>query len=213
MRVELGTFVTAEAVPGYGADTVILATGSTPRMDGLQPVYPAQPASGVDQAHVVSSNSLLTNGPPDNAASALVLDTVGHFEAVAAAEFLVANGTAVTFVTSLSSFGGFSVNASHRDDSALEFLYRGDFTPLTRHLLVEIGPSSCLVRPIQSTRTTEVPADLVVLVTQNEPNRGLHDDLQAAGCPDVRVIGDAASPRDLHTAIAEGHRAGRAIAA
>jgi hypothetical protein len=58
-----------------------------------------------------------------------------------------------------------------------------------------------------------VPADVVVLVTQNEPSRGLHDELVAAGHVDVRLIGDAASPRDLKSAIAEGHMTGRAIAA
>ena len=52
-----------------------------------------------------------------------------------------------------------------------------------------------------------MPADVVVLVTQNEPNRGLYDELVAAGRPDVLLVGDAASPRDLQAAIAEGHRA------
>ena len=67
------------------------------------------------------------------------------------------------------------------------------------------------MRALQSVRTVEVPADVVVLVTQNEPNRVLHDELVGAGHPDVRVIGDAASPRDLHVAIHEGHRTARAI--
>jgi hypothetical protein len=65
------------------------------------------------------------------------------------------------------------------------------------------------VRPIQSERTQEVPADVVVVVTQNEPNRALADELDG----DVRLIGDAASPRDLGAAIAEGHRAARALSA
>jgi hypothetical protein len=213
VRVELGTFLTAADIPTYGADTVIVATGSTPRMDGLQPTYPGQPARGVDQAHVLSSNALLTGGLPYGAASALVLDTVGHFEAITAAEFLVANGVALTYLTSLPSFGGLPVLSSQRDLPALEYLYQGDFTLLTRHHLVEIGPSSCVVRPLESSRAREVPADLVVLVTQNEPNRGLHDELVAAGHANVCVIGDAASPRDLKFAIAEGHMTARSIAA
>jgi hypothetical protein len=211
VQVELDTFLKPADVARYAADTVIVATGSTPRMDGLQPMWPAEPARGVDQPHVLSSNALLTSGTPDGAASALVLDTVGHFEAIAAAELLVANGLAVTYLTSLPSFGSISVTATARDVPALEYLYTGDFTLLTRHLLVEVGPSSCVVRPLRSARTREVPADVVVLVTQNEPNRALHDELVAAGHPDVRLIGDAASPRDLHVAIHEGHRAARAI--
>ncbi len=210
--VELETFLAAADIPKYAADTVIVATGSTPRMDGLQPTYPAQPARGVHQAHVLASSALLTGGIPDGAASALVLDTVGHFEAITAAEFLVAHGIAVTYATSLPSFGGLPVLSSQRDLPALEFLYEGDFTLLTRHYLVEIGSSSCIVRPLESSRAREVPADLVILVTQNEPNRGLHDELVAAGHADVRLIGDAASPRDLKFAIAEGHTTARGIA-
>jgi hypothetical protein len=56
-----------------------------------------------------------------------------------------------------------------------------------------------------------VPADLVVLVTQNAPNRELYDELLAAGRGDLVLVGDAASPRDLQVAIAEGHRAARNI--
>jgi hypothetical protein len=212
VQVELDTFLKPADVSRYGAETVIVATGSTPRMDGLQPMWPAEPVRGVDQHHVLSSTALLADGVPDGAASALVLDTVGHFEPIAAAELLVSHGLALTYVTSLASFGGFWVNASHRDDPELEYLYDGDFTLLTRHLLVEIGRSSCVVRPLQSARAQEVPADVVVLVTQNEPNRALHDELVAAGHPDVRLIGDAASPRDLTAAIAEGHRLARVLA-
>ena len=153
----------------------------------------------------------LTGGVPDGAASALVLDTVGHFEAVTVAEFLVGHGLALTYVTSLPGFGGLPVASTARDIPALEYLYEGDFTLLTRHLLVEVRPASALVRPLQSRRTREVPADVVVLVTPNEPNRGLHDELLAAGHPDVRLIGDAAAPRDLQAAFAEGHRAARSI--
>jgi 2,4-dienoyl-CoA reductase-like NADH-dependent reductase (Old Yellow Enzyme family) len=213
VRVELDAFVSAGDVARYGADTVIVATGSTPRLDGLQPAYPVEPARGADQAHVRSSNALLTGGLPPGAGTALVLDTVGHFEAITVAEFLVGEGVAVTYVTSLPSFGGVPVLSSQRDVPALEFLYRGDFTLLTRHHLVDIRPSSCLVRPLQASRTQEVPADVVVLVTPNEPRRGLYDELAAAADADLHLIGDAAAPRDLKFAIDEGHRTARALAA
>jgi hypothetical protein len=150
-------------------------------------------------------------GLPNGARTALVLDTVGHFEAIAAAEFLVDKRIAVTFVTSLPGFGGPYVQSTHRDVPALEFLCEGDFTPLVRHHLVEIGPSASVVRPLQGARTREVPADIVVLVTQNEPSRRIYDELVAAGLPHVLLVGDAASPRDLEVAMAEAHRAARAI--
>ncbi len=54
-------------------------------------------------------------------------------------------------------------------------------------------------------------ADVVVLVTQNEPNRAIYDELVASGQADVFIVGDASGPRDLTLAISEGHRAARTI--
>jgi hypothetical protein len=211
VELMLGRELSAADVLTDPAEIVILATGSRPRLDGFQPARPFEPALGVGQEHVLSSVQLLSRGVPAGARSALVLDTVGHFEAIAVAEYLIGEGLAVTYVTSLPGFGGIYVQTTSRDVPALEFLYSGDFTLLVRHHLAEIRSASCLVRPAQGQRAHEVPADLVVLVTQNAPNRELYDELLAAGRGDLVLVGDAASPRDLQVAIAEGHRAARNI--
>jgi hypothetical protein len=68
------------------------------------------------------------------------------------------------------------------------------------------------VHPLQGEAVEELDAGVVVLVTQNEPNRGLYDELVETSSPaDVLIVGDAASPRDMHVAIAEAHRAARGI--
>lgn len=211
--VVLGTRMSTDAIRDHGADAVIVATGSRPRMDGIQPARPFEPARGSGRAHVRSSRQLLTDGPPEGARTALVLDTVGHFEAIGVAEYLVDRGLAVAYVSSLPSFGAPVVHASQRDTAALEYLYRGEFRLLVRHQLLEIGPRTCVVRPAQGRETEEVPADVVVLVTQNEPNREIHDELAAGGARDAVLVGDALAPRDLEAAIAEGHRAGRTVLA
>ncbi len=56
-----------------------------------------------------------------------------------------------------------------------------------------------------------MPADLVVLVIQNEPNRAIDDELAAAGPQDVHLGGDDASPRDVRTAITDAHAVARKI--
>jgi 2,4-dienoyl-CoA reductase-like NADH-dependent reductase (Old Yellow Enzyme family)/thioredoxin reductase len=211
VTVELGVTVLADDVIAREADAVILATGSRPRLDGLQPARPFEPAQGVALPHVLSSQTLLQSGARDDARTALVLDTVGHFEAITAAEALIARGLEVTFLTSLPSFGGPLVQATQRDISALEFLYTGNFKVLTRHHLVEIREDTCVVRSLQGTRPSEVLADIVVLVTPNEPNREIYESLRGEDVGTVRLIGDAAAPRDMQTAIAEGHSAGRSL--
>ena len=127
------------------------------------------------------------------------------------AEYLVAQGLSLTFVTSLAGLGGTAVAGAVREPQALEFLYDGAFTLLVRHHLAAITPTSCIVRPLFNRPTTEVPADVVVLVTHNAPNREIYDELRETIAADLQLVGDAASPRNLAVAMSEGHRVAREI--
>jgi NADPH-dependent 2,4-dienoyl-CoA reductase/sulfur reductase-like enzyme len=209
VEVRLDSYMDADEVLAERADAVIVATGSLPRMDGVQFGDPGRPAAGVDLPHVLSSHDLLVGAARDHGASALVLDDTGHYEAIAAAETLIAKGLAVTYLTRLPQFAPY-VETTMRVVPALERLYEGDFTVLTRHQLVEIRPGEVSIRPSQSRRVRTLPADTVVLVGHNEPMRGLFDALQGRQ-GDLHLVGDARAPRDLQAAIAEGHRAARAL--
>jgi 2,4-dienoyl-CoA reductase-like NADH-dependent reductase (Old Yellow Enzyme family) len=214
VRVRLGTFVEASDVREEAPDVVIIATGSVPRLDGFQLANPGEPALGCQLPHVISSHDLALSKPGSQAGStALVLDTVGHYEALAAVETLLRRGLSVTYLSSAPSITPY-VQTTWRDVPALERFYTlGKFEALLRHHLVEIKPGACVVRPLQAApeQTREVPASTVVLVTQNAPLRDLYDQLHEA-FPALYLIGDAHSPRDVQAAIAEGHRVGRSLA-
>jgi hypothetical protein len=155
---------------------------------------------------VLSSIDLLAGPKRELGSAALVLDDVGHYEGIAAAEHLIAKGLAVTFVTRLPGFAPL-VHHNFTGDAALERLYKGDFTLLTSHHLAEIRAGDAIVHPSRvPERPKSIPADTVVLVTYNEPLRGLYDDLYRRH-PDIHLVGDALSPRDVQYAIADGHRA------
>ena len=208
--VRLSTYVEASDLEALGADVILVATGSRPRMDGWQVCDPSSPASGVEMPHVLSSIDLLMSPPAILGTTALVVDNVGHFEASVVAIDLIEKGLAVTMLTSTREYAPY-VRTTDRDDSMLEQLYRGDFTLLVNHKLEEIRSGECVVRPMPSNRTRTIPADLVVLVTPNMPNRELFDELKQPKGKAI-LIGDAKSPRDLQMAIRDGHRAARAIA-
>ena len=205
--VRLNTFVEAADVEAEGADHVIVATGSVPRMNGQQHTFPTQEVPGADQPHVVSTTELLRESR-DWGKSALVLDTVGDYEGLAATEHLLAQGLKVTYVTANPALG----QVSERSLPAWErFLQLGEFEVLTYHHLTGIGRGEATVRPylgaMQQVRT--IPADTVVLITPNQPLREVADALD--GDDNVTLIGDARQPRDLLRAIWEGHAAARAI--
>jgi hypothetical protein len=141
--------------------------------------------------------------------SAVVLDTVGHFEGVVCAAYLIERGVAVTYVTGLREFAPY-VRSTDRDDSMLEMLEAGDFNLVINHLLVNIAPGECALRAVTGKRMRTVSADTVVLVTTNEPNRELFEALRDK-VPQVTLAGDALSPRDIQMAIRDGHRQARSI--
>jgi 2,4-dienoyl-CoA reductase-like NADH-dependent reductase (Old Yellow Enzyme family)/thioredoxin reductase len=212
--VRFGSYMEAAEIRAETPDVVFIATGSMPRMNGSQHANPGEKLSGVDLAHVTSSNDLIAGlgAHPKAGMRAVILDTVGHFEALAAALFLLERGVHVTIVTHQAAIGMF-VEATMRNVPILEHMYSlGTFETLTRHQLVEVQPKHCLVRPLQASTnaTRRIEADLVVLVTPNEPLRGLYDELRYE-IPDIRLIGDARSPRDLQFAIRDGHLAARTL--
>jgi 2,4-dienoyl-CoA reductase-like NADH-dependent reductase (Old Yellow Enzyme family) len=197
------------------ADIVILATGSTPRLDGVQVAAPGQPAIGVDAPHVRSSHNLFDMARSALGSTALVLDDLGHYEAIGAAEFLIERGLAVTFVTPLNSFAP-HMEFPQRSAAALGRLRKGAFTLVTRARLSSISKTTCEIRYLDGDTALTAAADTVVLVSANQPNIQLLEELRALPAgqrpSDIRVIGDALAPRDLLVAIREGHMAGRSIA-
>ena len=209
VEVRLGTYMDADAVHAEHADHVIVATGSIPHVNGFQMMVPGEPARGADLKHVVSATDLLTDAQLPPGKTALILDEVGHYEAVAAAEYLIDKGIAVTWVTRFSLFAP-QVELFNRSTPALERLYKGQFELLVRHQLVEIHRGECVIRPMQGSRSRTVPADIVVLVQPAQPLRELHDELRDS-IRNLSLIGDAATPRDVQVAIAEGHMTARQL--
>lgn len=208
--VRLGTYVEPPDVAAIAPEVVIIATGSLPRVDGRQYRSPGRITSGMERAHVVSSHDLLLeNSNRDWGAHALVYDDCGHYEAIAAAEFLMERGVAVTFATGLASFAP-GLEPSLSSEPALERLARGRFRLITYARLDAVRDAIAVVGTRYGAGTEEVPADTVVFVSHNRSTRALVEGLSGWG-GQVQVVGDARSPRYLQTAIREGHLAARSI--
>jgi 2,4-dienoyl-CoA reductase-like NADH-dependent reductase (Old Yellow Enzyme family) len=210
VEVRAGTFLEPEDALAEAPDVLIVATGAADRADGLQAANPGEPPPGCGLPHVTNAHDLLVDASRDFApANALVLDDVGHYEAVAAAEFLVERGAAVTYVTGQPAFAP-RMNGTFRNDVALKRLYQGNFRLLVGHFLAAVETHQCVVRPLRGARMQTIPAESVVLVTHKAPRRTLYDVLLGQ-LPDIKLVGDASSPRTLQDAIREGHLAARFI--
>ena len=213
VEVRLSSYLDAEDIIAEAANSVILATGSVPRMDGVQLSNPGEPIVGIDRPHVLSSHDLFGDERRELGETAVVIDDLGHYEAVAAADHLVTRGLSVTFVSRHPAFAPL-VESALMTEPALQRLSRGRFTHLARTRALAVEDKEVVLGPTYlspgANQTIRVAADTVIFVSANRPNRDLLEPLKAAGLA-VRVIGDANSPRYLPAAMREGHLAGAAV--
>ena len=211
--VRLSTPVDPDDIAAAAPDEVIVATGSTPRMDGVQLSNPGEPVRGIDGATAISSHTLFAEPDRDRGRTAVVIDDAGHYEGIAAAEHLVARGIEVAYVSRHVAFAPL-VESALMTEPALERLARGRFTMHLRTRAIEIDDGGVLVgrtyEAAGGNAVTRLPADTVVFVSINRPNRALHDALSAVGRR-ARIVGDANSPRQLGAAIREGWHAGATV--
>lgn len=210
VRLHLAHAVSADEVVGMRPDSVVVATGAEPSLDGRLVAAPGEVVAGIDAANVASSVDVLSRRAPSAGSRALVFDDLGQYEAVSVVEYLLTHGVHVTAATRLPAFGPL-VDLAMRMVPALERLYAapGDLEILTRTTVAEVTPDKATLRSLVGAPDTVVPADLVVIVSYKEP-RVFADGL-AGRVGDVRVVGDALSARDLQVAIREGNQAGREI--
>jgi NADPH-dependent 2,4-dienoyl-CoA reductase/sulfur reductase-like enzyme len=211
--VRLSSYMEADEVLAEEPDAVIVATGSFPRMDGVQISNPGEPIVGMDQPHILSSHDLFRDHGRSLGQNAVVIDETGHFEAIAVAEYLQSQGLAVTYVTRHHGFAP-SVEQMAMAEPALIRLSRGDFRLMTRSRVIAVDKQSVTVGPIYlprgSNRVETVPADTVVMVSFNTANREIADALAGSGI-ELHLAGDAVSARHLPGAIRDGHLAGMAV--
>jgi NADPH-dependent 2,4-dienoyl-CoA reductase/sulfur reductase-like enzyme len=209
--VRLSTYVEADDVLAVEPDVVIIATGGMTTGDGRQALIPGELPAGMGLSHVFDPAALLL-GPQQSleGKSALVFDDVGRYDAIAAAEYLQRAGAAVTFVTSLSSFAPKMLGTSRDVESLMRLNQGGEFRLMVNHNLLAIEPGFASIRALGVERLDRVPADVVAVVTNQVPVRNLYDELRHK-VADVRLVGDALSPRDLLAAMADGHRFARTI--
>ncbi|WP_340265843.1 oxidoreductase [Sphingobium mellinum] len=211
--VRLSTYLDAQGALDIGADAIVIATGAMERMDGVQISHPGEPIGNVERRGVISSTELFMATPTNLGRSAVVIDDVGHFEGLGSAEFLINQGLEVTYVTPCIELAPLA-----RTTLMVEpYLQRMQGKPFrymirTRGIAIDeggvlVGPSHLFGTDADSVR---LPADTVVVISHNRPNRDVYDALLEQ-VDHLHIVGDANSPRYLQAAIHEGHKAGAAV--
>ena len=220
-NVEIVTGVTIglEQALAYGAELVIVATGSAWAADGLSGVtFGPIPGADAGEPWVLTPEQIMLEGKRPPGRRVLVYDCEGYFMGAGLAELLREEGHDVVLATPHEQIAPvcFETLESHRLRRRLhEIGVRDDDRDLprvcrARSLALGTGPYETPVR---------LATDAIVLVTQRISRDGLYRELvgqpeevlRSAGIEGVYRAGDCVAPRVLGDAIFDGHRLGREI--
>jgi hypothetical protein len=140
----------------------------------------------------------------------LLLDEDGYWWGAQAAEEVAARGARLTFVTRF--FEPFRELPTVSRIAALRRLDGYGAAVLALHQLKRVASGSAIVEHYASGRELRIDhVDLIISIGPQAPNDGCVAELRRAGISDVRIIGDAVTPRRLRHAINEAHAVARSL--
>jgi 2,4-dienoyl-CoA reductase-like NADH-dependent reductase (Old Yellow Enzyme family) len=213
VAVRLASMVDPDTIADIAPDEIIIATGCTPRRDGFQLATPVQPIAGFDQPHVFTSWDVFGfGGRAAVQGPCVVFDDTGTFEAISVCDALMAAGAAVTLVSRYEGIGATLPYPPATVGAARERLMNGEFDFVGGHYLQAIGRDEVVIGVPFTERRRTIPAETVVLVTYNRPNRDLPEALRDAGYRrSVHQVGDVTGTNGIMAAIHSAAATARAL--
>ena len=209
VEVRFNTYLDAEDIAAFGADEVVLATGSLPEGTGFQKELPhIATLPGVTRGNVWS-----TEGVMGRAARlgkrVIVLDEGGHWRGIGTAWHLAEAGHEVTIVTPDPMIAR-ELGRSAADGPARKTLAGLGARFVTEAAITEWADTGARCVSLLTGKPFEIAADTLVLATGNRADTSLHHELLALGIA-PHLVGDASAPRLAAAAIREGRVTGLAL--
>ncbi len=217
VEVITGTNLDGQGALDYGAEIVVVATGSRWATDGLQGIT-NEPIPGADASlpHVATPDQIMAEGKSVGK-QVVVYDCETYFTGVGIAEKLVREGHDVTYVTPFDAIAPYTVYT-------LEFprlnrtLRRLGVKIVTGHVMTNVALGNTTIAEAWLEEESEIECDTVVLVTQRVSDDALYRELSAGpealagtGITGLYQIGDCVLPSLTAEAVFSGHRLAREI--
>jgi dimethylamine/trimethylamine dehydrogenase len=204
-----GRELDAGAIRAWGADAVVVATGSSWAGDGLNG-FTRAPIPGADSSlpHVLTPEQVLLEGKRPPGSRVVVYDGEGYFAAPGLAQLLAGEGLEVELVTGFDNVSPFAAETLE-DVLTRDRLHEAGVAMRRATTIVSIEPGR-LGAEEEFGEALAIEADGIVLVTQRLSRDALFHELDGT-LPRVYRIGDCVAPRILAETIFDGHRLGREI--
>jgi 2,4-dienoyl-CoA reductase-like NADH-dependent reductase (Old Yellow Enzyme family) len=209
VEVRFNSYLEAEDIAAFGADRVILATGSLPAGSGFQKVMAhLETLPGIERGDVWSTEDVMMRAARLGE-RVIVLDEGGNWRGCGTAWKLAEDGHQVTIVTPDPLVG------KELQRSAADFPLRRTLAGLgvrfvTETALCEWTAEGARTLDLLSEEEGLIAADSLVLATVNRVDGALAEALRARGIA-FTEIGDAAAPRQAALAFHDGRKVALAL--
>jgi 2,4-dienoyl-CoA reductase-like NADH-dependent reductase (Old Yellow Enzyme family) len=208
--VRLAEVGIAATIAGYGADEIIVATGSRPPRTGFQRALPlVDRLPGVDAGNVFAIDDVL-DGTAVLGQRVLVLDDVNDWRGLGTALHLVEAGHDVTIVTAAPVVAGGLTHSAADGPLRARYIGAGGL-PITGTVLVDWSSTGFATLMGITTGALAAPHfDTLVIAETPVSDVGLATDLTVLGIA-FHQIGDAVAPRRASLAFFEARELARRL--
>lgn len=207
--------MTASEILETNARNIIVASGASWRRDGIGRTL-WKSITGHDLPIVITPDGLMdilaTTRSKLPAGKVIIYDDDHYYMGGVLAELLVSKGASVTMVTPaplVSYWSQFTLEQERIQRN----LTRSGVKIFVQNVLRSIRPDSVSLSSTVSNETHELESDVVVLVTDRNPDDSLYYRLKPAllegRLRSLRLIGDAEAPNIIAQAVFAGHLAAR----
>jgi dimethylamine/trimethylamine dehydrogenase len=214
VEVHTGRVLSAEDVLEYGAEVVVIATGSHWRKSGVSYTN-SKPLVGSDRANVYTPDDLMNGVKIDG--PVVVFDDDHYYMGSVIAERLRATGNEVTIVTPLPELARWTEYTLEMEKITTQVLSLG-IEILTSQNIVSIGGNGVEIANVYSGKRQNIACQSVMVVGSRHPNDKLYKALAAApqklldaGIKKLARIGDCVAPSTIQTANFDGHKFAREL--
>jgi len=209
VEVRLNNPLDADEVAAFGADEVVLATGSQPAGTGFQrPVPQMASLAGIDKPNVWSVEDVMGRRARLGKRVILVDDT-GDWRGGGTAWHMAEQGHAVTVVTGWPMVG-YWIQRTAGDGQLRTRLTKLGVHWLTETALIAWHGDAATLRNLHDASVQRLEADALVLATTNVPDTSLAEELTGTDLQ-ISLAGDSVAARLAVHAIYEGRVLGMKI--
>ena len=209
VKVELNRPLDPDEVAGYGADSVVLATGSQPTGTGFQRAMPQRDSlPGIERGNVWSVEEVMSRAARPGK-RVIVLDDGGNWRGCGTAWHLAEQGHEVTIVTPGGMIGR-ELERTSADIPLRQRLKQLGVAFVTEAAVGEWHGDGATIVSLLDGSESRVDADALVLATPNASETWLADALAET---DMRfhTAGDCVAPREANIAFYEGRKLGLSL--